>query len=285
MILHTTIFAPLMQKAKNFRYLTLILVLPMLLSCSKLRRLQKSDDWERKFNGAMAYYNEKDYYRASVLFEEVLPLIRGTEQAEIAQFYNAYSYYHQKQYILSAHFFNNFATIYARSEFAMEATFMHAYSLYLQSPQYNLDQTPSYEAITAMQNFINKYPYSEYAERSTEIIDQLQVKLEQKAYWNAKQYEKLRLYSAAIISFENFKKDFPDSYLNEEIFYLKLETQYTYARNSTRRRQVERYQKVLDDYYEFLEEYPQSQYLKEAEELYARSSDRLEKVKLANLND
>ncbi len=229
----------------------------------------------------MAYYNEKDYYRASVLFEEVLPLIRGTEQAEIAQFYNAYSYYHQKQYILSAHFFNNFATIYARSEFAMEATFMHAYSLYLQSPDYNLDQTPTYEAVTYMQNFINKYPYSEYAERSTEIIDQLQVKLEQKAYWSAKQYEKLKLYSAAVISFENFKKDFPDSFLNEEIFYLKLETQYNYARNSTQRRQEERYQKVVDDYYEFLEEYPQSHFLKKAEEIYGKSSDRIEKVKLA----
>ena len=274
-----------MRKAKIYRYLALILALPLVLSCSKLRKLQKSDDWEKKFNGAMAYYNEKDYYRASILFEEVLPLIRGTEQAEIAQFYNAYSYYHQKQYILSAHYFNNFATIYARSEFAMESTFMHAYSLYLQSPQYNLDQTPTHDAITAMQNFINKYPYSEYAERSTEIIDQLQVKLEKKAYEGAKQYEKLKLYESAVISFENFKKDFPDSYLNEEIFYRKLKTQYDYARNSTNRRQEERFQKVVDDYYEFLEEYPQSQFLKEAEDLYAKSSDRLEKVKLANLND
>ena len=284
-ISHTTIFAPLMQKALKYRYLLLLLTLPLIMSCSKFRRLQKSDDWERKFNGAMAYYNEKDYYRASILFEEVLPLIRGTEQAEAAQFYNAYSYYHQRQYILSAHYFNNFATIYARSEFAMEATFMHAYSLYLQSPIYNLDQTPTYDAVTAMQNFINKYPYSEYTERSTEIIDQLQVKLEKKAYENAKQYEKLRLYNAAIISFENFRKDFPDSYLNEEIHYLKVKTQYEYARNSTQRRQEERFQKVVDDYYEFLEFYPQSQYLKEAEDLYAKSMDRIEKVKLANLNE
>ncbi len=274
-----------MPKAQKYRYLALVLVLPMIMSCSKLRRLQKSDDWEKKFNGAMAYYNEKDYYRASILFEEVLPLIRGTEQAEIAQFYNAYSYYHQKQYILSAHYFNNFATIYARSDFAMEATFMHAYSLYLQSPQYNLDQTPTYEAITSMQYFINKYPYSEYAERSTEIIDQLQVKLEKKAYENSKQYEKLKLYSAAVISFENFRKDFPDSYLNEEIFYRKILTQYNYARNSYQRRQEERFQKVVDNYYEFLEEYPQSQFLKEAEDVYGKTLDRMEKVKLANLND
>jgi len=58
-----------------------------------------------------------------------------------------------------------------------------------------------------------------------------------------------------------------------------------YARNSTKRRQEERFQKVVDDYYEFLEEYPQSQYLKEAEGLYGRSLDRLDKVKLANLNE
>jgi len=257
----------------------------MMFSCSKLRRLQKSDDWEKKFEGAIQFYDKGDYYRASILFEEVLPIIRGTEQAERAQFYNAYSYYHQKQYILSAHYFNNFATIYSRSDDALEATFMHAYSLYLQSPQYNLDQTPSYEAITAMQNFINKYPYSEYKERSNTIIDQLQIKLEKKAYENAKQYEKLRLYDAAVISFENFREDFPDSKLNEEIFYLKIKTRYEYAKNSTFRRQEERYQKVVDDYYEFLEEYPQSGYLNQAEEIFGKSTDRLEKVKLANLND
>ncbi len=233
----------------------------------------------------MEFYNEGDYYRASVLFEEVLPIIRGTEQAEKAQFYNAYAYYHQKQYILSAHYFKNFATIYARSENAMEATFMHAYSLYLQSPQFNLDQTPSYEAITAMQNFINRFPYSEYKDRATTIIDQLQVKLEKKAYELAKQYQKLRLYEAAVISFENFKKDFPDSRLNEEIFYLKIRTRFDYARNSTSRRQQERYQQVVDDYYEFLEEYPESTYLALAEDVYGRSVDRIEKVKLANLNN
>lgn len=274
-----------MFKTLNIRYLVLIFVLPALLSCSKLRRLQKSDDWQKKYDGAMAYYNEGDYYRASVLFEEVLPIIRGTEQAEKAQFYNAYAFYHQKQYILSGHYFENFATVYARSEHAMEAAFMHAYSLYLQSPQYNLDQTSSYEAITAMQNFINKYPYSEYKDRATSIIDQLQAKLEVKAYENAKQYEKLRYYESAVISFENFRKDFPDSKLNEEIFFRKLRTRYNYARNSTTRRQEERYQLVVDDYYEFIEDYPQSRYLNEAEDIFGKSVDRIEKVRLANLND
>jgi len=283
--LDTTIFAPLMSKAHIFRYLALVLALPLLLSCSKFRRLQKSDDWEKKFEAAMAYYEEKDYYRASILFEEVLPLIRGTKQAELAQFYNAYSYYHQKQYILSAHYFENFSKIYSRSDHAMESSFMHAYSLYLQSPQFNLDQTSTYEAITAMQNFINKYPYSEYKDRSTEIIDQLQIKLEQKAYANAKQYEKLRLYAAAVISFENFKKDYPDSRLNEELHFLKIRTQYDYARNSFQRRQEERFQKVVDDYYEFIDEYPQSQYISEAEDIFGKSVSRLEKVKIANLNN
>ncbi|MEQ9423458.1 MAG: outer membrane protein assembly factor BamD [Cyclobacteriaceae bacterium] len=274
-----------MSKAQFLRCLIYLLIVSAAISCSKLRRLQKSDDWEKKYQGAMNYYEEKDYYRASILFEEVLPIIRGTKQAELAQFYNAYSYYYQKQYILSAHYFENFSKIYGRSKHAMEATFMHAYSLYLQSPEYNLDQTPTYKAITAMQNFINKYPYSEFKERSTEIIDILQTKLELKGYENAKQYEKLRLYEAAIIAFENFSEDFPDSDYNEELKFRKIRTQFEFARNSTKRRQEERYQAVIDEYYEFIDEYAESKYLTEAEDLFGKAVDRLEKVKeIANLN-
>ncbi len=59
---------------------------------------------------------------------------------------------------------------------------MFGYSLYMQSPEYDLDQTPSYEAINVMQNFINQYPTSEFAKNAGGIVNELELKLEKKEF-------------------------------------------------------------------------------------------------------
>src|SRR5690606_31832086 len=210
----------LMSKIKFLYLFTFATLLLASSSCSKFRKIQKSDDWKVKYDAAINYYErgEKgDYYKASVLFEEVLPLIRGSKEAEKAQFYYAYAHYYQKQYILSAHYFKTFNDTYSRSELAQEAMYMHAYSLYLTSPVVDLDQTSTYEAMQAMQTFINQHPQSEYRDDATEIIDALQAKLEEKAFENAKLYQKLERYEAALVAYENFEDDFPGSSRLEEI--------------------------------------------------------------------
>lgn len=258
-------------------------------SCSKFRQIQKSDDWEVKYRAALEYYNKEDYYKASVLIEEILPILRGRPEAERIQFYFAYSYYYQKQYILSAHYFKTFYTIYSRSDYAEEAMYMHAYSLYLDSPDYELDQTNSYDAIGAMQTFINRYPQSEYANDANQIIAQLQVKLEKKAYETAVQYYKLEKYhggealKAALIAFENFQDDYPDSYLNENISFYKIEAAFKLAKKSIRSKMRERLMTAIDHYQYFIDNYPQSDFVKNAENIYVNCLDELEKLQRNNL--
>ena len=97
--------------------------------------------------------------------------------------------------------------------YAQEAQYMEAYSLYLNSPEADLEQTSSEEAVLAMQNFLNRYPASRYYEEANAIIDELQVRFETKAYNTAKLYYRLstglsfRNYlEAALVTFEAFKK-------------------------------------------------------------------------------
>ena len=80
--------------------LVLLLAIAVLGSCSKFRKIQKSGDWRVKYEAAIEYYKEEDYHRTIILLEDILPIIRGTEEAELGNFYLAYSYYYQKQYIL-----------------------------------------------------------------------------------------------------------------------------------------------------------------------------------------
>jgi outer membrane protein assembly factor BamD len=261
----------------------------LVTSCSKFKKIQKSDDWEVKHKAALEYYENEDYYRASVLFEEILPIMRGRPEAELVQFYFAYSHFFQKQYLLAAHYFDTFFKTYSRSEYAEEAMFMHAYSLYLDSPDYNLDQTNTVEAINAIQSFLNRYPRSEYAEQANDIINALQIKLEEKAYENAYHYYKLEKYNggealkAALIAFENFQKDFPDSEWNEEISYYMVEASYKLAKKSIRSKKMERLQKVIEYYEYFIDNFPDSNLVRSAENTYDNCLDDIEKLETENL--
>lgn len=260
-----------MQTSVSFRYFLIALAIFSTTACSKFRKIEKSEDWRVKYEAALNYYEKKDYYRASTLFDQILPIVRGLPEGEKVQFYFAYSQYYQKFFLLSSHHFKVFYETYARSEFVEEARFMYAYSLYANSPAYNLDQTSSVEAIVAMQNFINRHPQSEFRDDANDVIDDIQRKLERKSYENSKQYYKLERYKAAIVAFEAFKKDYPDSKFNEEIAYLKFVAQYELAEKSIRSKQQERYKKANKFYTDFFDLYPESQYVRQAEKLFGDS--------------
>lgn len=248
------------------------------MSCSEFYKIQRSDDWRKKYDAALKYYENEKYAKAAILLEEVLPLTRGTKDAEQAQYYYAYAHYHQKLYIESAYYFKLFYDTYGRSPLAEEALFMHAYSLYLQSPRYNLDQTSSFEAIDALQNFINIFAYSDYRERATEILDQLQHKLALKAYENAKLYYEIGRYKSALIAMDNFADDFPDSDFNEEIAFLKIKVAYDLAENSLPSVQRQRYFDTTEFYQNFVDRYPESNRGREAEKIYIQAQEKIAKL-------
>ena len=78
---------------------------------------------------------------------------------------------------------------------------------------------------------------------------------------------------------ENFKKDFPDSYLQEEASYLAILAQYKVAQNSYIGKQEERYQKTSELYQKYLEKYPTGTFLKEAEKIFVQTQDDMKRIK------
>ena len=137
------------------RLLFSFLSLLILMGCSDFRKIQKSTDWREKYDAAIRYYergDKGDYIKASMLFEEILPIIRGMPEAENANFYYAYCHFHQHLYVEGAFYFKTFYETYSRSEFAMESMYMYAYSLFMDSPVEELDQSSSAEAIAAMRS-------------------------------------------------------------------------------------------------------------------------------------
>jgi outer membrane protein assembly factor BamD len=263
-----------MLPVKRISYLLIAATL-MVTSCSKFRKVQKSDDWRVRYEAGLDYFAKKDYYRASLLFEDILPIVRGLPEGEKVEFNLAYCQYYERTYLLAANQFKTFYETYGRSQNAEEARFMYAYSLYMSSPSSNLDQRDAIEAMDAMQVFLNQYPDSRFREKAVEVIVVSQEILERKGFDNARQYLKLRNYQAALISFDNFRKNFPDSKYNEEVAYLKVVAQYRLAEKSLSSLQSKRYRSVLELYKELVDSYPESKFIKDAEKIYSSSMDRL----------
>ncbi|HNP94486.1 MAG TPA: outer membrane protein assembly factor BamD [Cyclobacteriaceae bacterium] len=251
-------------------------------SCSKFRRIEKSEDWRVKYEAALNYYDDKDYYHSALLFEQIRPIVRGLPEGEKVEFLLAYCQYYERTYLLASAQFKTFYETYGRSNLAQEAHFMYAYSLYEASPEYNLDQQSSVEAMAAMQTFLNQFPGSEFSERAAQVIVECQKKLERKNYENAKLYLKLRSYKAAIIAFDTFRENFPDSNFLEEVAFLKVEAQFRLATQSLPSLQKERYSVVLDFYKDLIDSYPNSEFLREAEKFYTESLSKVNKLKTDN---
>jgi outer membrane protein assembly factor BamD len=248
-------------------------------SCGKFRKLEKSTDWRIKYEGALDYYSKKKYYKASALFDQILPIIRGLPEGEKVQFLNAYCQYNMKFYLLASEQFKTFYETFGRSPQVEEARYMYSYSLYKSSPRSSLDQTNSIDAMASMQEFLNRYPNSKYKEQAIQVIYATQEKLEKKGFDNANLYFKMKSYKAAVVSLKNFLNNFPDSKYVEQTHYLILLSEYKQAEKSIRSKQLDRYKELVEDYKTFLEKFPQSSYLQDAEKLYADSIDKINKLK------
>ena len=252
-----------------------LLFLFLFSSCSEYQKLLKSSDFNLKYEKAVEYYKDKDFFRANSLFEELLTIYKGTMRAEEVYYYYAYCYYGQQEYILAGYHFRNFAKTYPYSKHTEECQFLGAYCYFLNSPVPSLDQSNTYKAINELQLFINKYPNSTRISECNELIDKLRNKLETKSFNNSKLYFNLGNYKAAITSLKNSLKEYPDSKYRENLLFLILKSSYLLAENSIEKKKKERYQSTINEYHALISEYPDNRYLKESQKMYEHSVKEL----------
>ncbi len=268
---------------KNKRILLLSVSLFLAFSItgckSKFEKLRLSNDTGKKYQEAIKLYNNKDYNKALTLFDALVQKYRGMAEAEDLYYYYAYTNYHLKDYTTARYHFKVFADTYPSSPKAEECRYMSAYCFYLESPNYSLDQENTLKAIEALQLFINLYPKSDRVAEASRLIADLRGKLETKSYANAKLYLDIGDYQSAVIAFRNSLRDYPDTKYAEEMEYLIIQAQYLYAKNSFVNRQESRYEEVIQLTDEFVEKYPQSQYVKPAQQYKKDSLAAIEDVK------
>ncbi len=262
------------------KFLSGIFLLLLLASCSKFGRLQKSDNIDLKREGAYSYYDKKDFFRASTLLEGIIPLLKGTESAEKAEFIYAMCQYELRLLESASFYFDYFLETYPRSIYAEEALFMNALSQFENTPAFYLDQGNTDKAVMALENYINRYPDSEEKrKRCQDMISLLNERLERKDFENARVFHEIMEHKAAIIALANFAKDYPDSPYREEALYLRVLSAYRLARNSTDEKKPERFRQTIDFYTTFADSFPKSKKLQELESVFDYASRQLAQVK------
>ncbi|SMP23260.1 Beta-barrel assembly machine subunit BamD [Muriicola jejuensis] len=263
------------------RFLPLAMGLILLGSCSEYQKVLKNEDVKAKYDLAEKYYEAKDFKRANRLFEQIAPKYVGKPQGERVQFFLSETYFQIKNYNFAGYQFERFLKSYPNSDKAAEASFLGAKSYYMLSPRHSLDQTDTDKALLKLQGFINTYPESEFLAEANAMAKELTTKKEKKAFEIAKQFTKLGNsyildYSiSAVAAIDNFISDFPGTIFREEALYLKLVATSNLALNSTENRKQERLETAETAYKNLLRYYPQTSFMKEANNLMESINEEL----------
>ena len=230
------------------KFIVLIALLVLYSSCSDYQKALKSDDVATKFEAASKQFDKGKYSKAIRIFEQIAPAFKGKPQAEKMFYMFSESYYKTKQYYLAGYQYESFASSYPKSEKHEEASFLGAKCYSMLSPVYSLDQKDTDKAIDKLQNFIDRYPNSNYMDEANTIMKSLKTKLEKKSFENAKQYNSISDYKSAIISLDNFISDFPGTPFKEEALYYKFDSEYMLAINSINTKMEERLKNAKTSY-------------------------------------
>ena len=260
---------------KRFPLILLVVVLS-LTSCGDYQKLLKSDDAELKYTKAVEYFEKGDFMRASTLFDAVASYFKGTERSETVLNYIAKSYMGQKDYTSASEYYKTYVKTYPKGKYIIEAKYMIGYCYYLDSPDARLDQTSTISAIGAFQEFLEVYPESERVPEANKLLEELTNKLAYKAYLNAKLYYNLgnylgNNYESSVIAAQNALKNYPATIYREELSMLILDAKYEQSVLSFEEKKVERYRSTVDEYYNFINEFPTGKYRKQADKIFNES--------------
>ena len=236
-----------------------IIVTVLLCSCGEYQRVQKSEDYNYKFEYAKKAFEEKRYVQAATILKDCISVFKGSDKAE------------ESLYLLGMSHYENKAR-YPKGKFAEDARFYCGYGYYLDSPDPQLDQSMTIQAIEELQAFLDYYPRSDKVSIAQNAIFELQDKLTLKQLQNAQLYYNLgnymgNNYESAVIVARNAVKDYPYSKYKEELEMLILKARYQEANNSIEERKADRFRDVIDEYYSFINNYPDSKNRQEADNI------------------
>ncbi|MFM8964061.1 MAG: outer membrane protein assembly factor BamD [Sphingomonadales bacterium] len=236
-----------------------------LSACSDYAKIVKGSDYSQNFFSANKLYDQKEFSKAIVLYEQIYQHAPKSGEGELSFYRMAQSYYEIEDYYMAQYYYSSYMQRFPYSNKSEEVLFMIAMCSVKNSPEHSLDQTETELAISNVQQFVDRYPGSYLVDTCNQIIDQLHFKLERKAFDAVELYDRTQNYKAAVASAEAFLENYSRSQFVEKAHYILVKNSYFMTINSIESKKSERSAQTNERFRNFALRYASSSYLKELE--------------------
>ena len=278
------------------KILLLALAATLFTSCHTINTVLKSNDRDYKFEAAKQMYAEGKYGNAYIVLDNILPSMRNTKPGDEALFLAGMCKFYSHDYDAASEIFKRYYTrSYPLGQFVDEARYYSALAYYESTYPARLDQSGTYDAMREIQNAMEQNPDSKYYDALKDMLFQLQERLVEKEYLAAKLYFDLgdyflnclqggSNYEACVVTAQNAIREYPYSPRKEDFAILVLRAKFELAQSSVESKKFERYTDTVDEYYGFINEFPQSRFLNDAKQIYEKSEKELRSKQLQRYN-
>ena len=242
-------------------------------------RLVKSTNYPLMYTEGLRYYNMTkkggdnntlgNLRKAQTLFEMATKsqIFAGSPQEDSLYYFYGCSYYMAQDFQVSQEIFDQFRRRYQGSKFTEDADYKFAMGFYFLSPDPKHDQSITARAMSAISEYMGRYPETANMETCVERMDELRRKLYTKSFENAKLYYTIGQYKAAVRALNNAIDEYPASPYREELMYLATRSAWLFAKNSIAGQMTDRYLSMMDNYYNLISEFPGTRHLREVEQM------------------
>lgn len=263
----------------RLRYiLTALSIILALTSCSQYSKLLKTGTLQQKYDQANIYFEQGKYNKTITLYTNILPFLMGSSREDTILFRIGKAHYNSQNYEMSYQYFDEYRNKFARMPLSQEAELLYARSFANLSLSPEKDQQETKKAITSYNEYLNRYPKDTNRVEIEQEIEDLTKKLYYKTFLNAALYYKIGQYNAAITALRAALKENPETPHRQEMMFLITRSWYDYARGSIPSKQLDRYLKMIDSYYNFKGEYPESEkFDKQLDQIYRQALNFTEK--------
>lgn len=203
------------DKHPNPNLLTILLLAVLCCSRQVLAPLEPVDEFER----AISFFKNRNYDQAIQAFERVIFYHASSEYVDDAQFYLGRTYFEKKDYAQAIVEFDYLIKNFSNSSFSEESYLYRAKAYLLKAPGYDKDQSETKEAISFFDEFLTRYPNSQYTNEAKDLILSSRNRLAKKELENGKLYIKLKEPDAAAVYFKFVIENYPETKASSEAKY------------------------------------------------------------------
>lgn len=265
--------------------LAAIVTLVVMASCSATQKAISTGDPQIIYRHALYLYEEENWNKAAALFEMIEPYMAGAPNEDSLLYFKARCRYKSYNYSEAVAEFDEFRRRFGRSTFLEDAEGMYTLSYYYMAPGVTRDQQTTQLALISLEEFLSRYPNSKQFDTFSSLRDELVERLHEKNFLNAMTYYKIGRYKSSIVAFKNAFKLYPNSVYREEISYYIVASAFELADNSVPSKKEDRYLQMLDSYFTFIAEFPESKHRKDVDNMEKKARKYLAEHTTAEKDD